>query len=213
MSALPSLRIPDGDRDALVGLLKLGTADGKELSTAIDASDGSFNSVADLLGKHDVDGRTAFTSLMSLMAAGRRFRISSDALVEVLTNSFGVEDAGMGITALLNNATIQRYAKALTLRNEYERIVTDTRILSDIRPVFDDDEENPGIRAAIVNHTLRFTYTAGDGERHESHFALDVHDLEKLKAQIERALKKDKASQSLVETASVVVLQPLEDDE
>jgi hypothetical protein len=196
-----------------VGLLKLGTAETEELSKAIDDSDGDFTSVADLLGKHGVEGRTAFSALMSLLAAGRRFRISNDDLVAALAGSFGIKDAGPGITPLLQNATVQRFAKALTLRNEYERILTDTRILSDIRPVFDDDQENPSMRAAIVNHTLRFTYTAGDGERHESHFALDVDDLEKLKTQIERALKKDKASQRMVEAANVVVLQPLEDSE
>ncbi|WP_191496159.1 hypothetical protein [Mycobacterium simulans] len=133
-------------------------------------------------------------------------------LVASLKESFDVEGAGTGLFALLQSATVRRFAKALTLHNEYERIVTDTRILSDIRPVFDDDEGDPAIEAVIVNHTLRFSYTAGDGD-HELHFALDASDLKKLKAQIERALEKDKASQALAETANVVVLQPMEDSE
>lgn len=146
------------------------------------------------------------------MAAGRRYRISPDVLVESLRTSFKVDEPGTGITGLLQSKVVQRFAKALTLRNEYERIVTDTRILTDIRPIFDDDEDEPNVEAAIVNHTLRFSYTSGDGD-HEIHFALDAADLTKLTAQIERALKKDKASQVLTETAEVVVLQPMEDAE
>jgi hypothetical protein len=212
VSALANLRIPDRDRDVLVSLLKLDSSEGEQLSQEIDQSDGTYATMVELLDKRGLDGRTAFGALMSLVASGRRFRIETQSLVAGMRESFKVkEEDGAGITALLQNATVRRYAKAMGLRNEYERIVTDTRILSDIRPVFDDDQEDPSIKAAIVNHTLRFTYNAGDGERHETHFALDVDDLKKLKAQIDKALKKDKASQGLVEAANVVVLQPMEE--
>ncbi|MGO9155135.1 hypothetical protein [Mycobacterium sp.] len=196
----------------LAPLLQLDPDAGEQLSKEIDQSDGTFASITDLLDKRGIDGRIALSALMSLMAAGRRYRIPPESLVSALKESLGIKEQGAGVTALVQNAAVQRFAKALSLRNEYERIITDTRILSDIRPVFDDDAEDPSIQAAIVNHTLRFTYTAGDGERHETHFALDTADLKKLKAQIEKALKKDKSSQRLIENANVVVLEAMEEE-
>lgn len=191
-------------------MLELDSSEARQLADQIDESDGKFATVADLIGKRGVDGGAAFAAVMSLVAAGRRYRVSVSDLVASLKESFGIETAGTGISALLESATIQRFSKALSLRNEYERIVTDTRILSDIRPIFDDEQNDPTIEAAIVNHIIRVAYTAADGD-HEVHLSLDAADLEKLQAQIERALKKDKAAQALLETAKVVVLEPIEE--
>lgn len=194
----------------LVGLLSLDSGQAEELSSAIDQSDGTFAGIAEVIGKFGLDGPAAFGALMSLMVVGRQYRIGSETLVRSLKRSFDVEGGADGFRSLLQNPKIRRFAKAYALRNEYERILTDSRIMSDIRPVFDDDEKTPSIQAATVNHTLRLTYRAGDGKSHEFHLALDADDLGKLKAQIDRAIEKDKAAQALLKSAEVDVLGPME---
>jgi hypothetical protein len=213
VSVLATFRVPDRDRDMLVALLTLDRQAAEQLCRDIEASDGTAGAVAELLDKQQLDGRGAWSALMSLMLATRRLGTETQILVNSLKQSFGVEDGGEGLSALLQNPVIDRFAKALSLRNEYERILDDTRILTDIRPVFDEDADNPAITAAIVNHTLRFSYTSGDGESHESHFALDISDLNKLRKQIDKAIKKDKAARTMAEAASIIVMQPVGESE
>lgn len=131
--------------------MELDADEAGQLAREIDESDGKFKTIADLLSKREIDGPGAFGAVMSLMGAARRYRIAPQGLVAALRESFDVKSEGTGLIALLQSATVQRFAKALTLRNEYERIVTDTRILSDLRPVFDDEQEDPHIEAAVVN--------------------------------------------------------------
>lgn len=205
-----TFRVPDRDREMLLGLLKLDSNQGQELSASIDGSDGTFASISNLIAKYALDGSGALGALMSLMVVQRKYRIDTETLVTSLQSSFEVPEGGDGLRSLLRSGKIKRFAKAYALRNEYERILTDSRIMSDVRPVFDDDEETPSIQAATVNHALRLTYRAGDGDSHDVHIALDIDDLKKLKRQIDRAIGKDKAAQELLKTAEVDVLGPME---
>ena len=80
-------------------------------------------------------------------------------------------------------------AKGLSIIVDQERTFTDSRILTDFRPVFGEDvETSPS--AAVHIHQLRLTYSE-DSETASFYVSLDTADLEALKATIDRALKKD----------------------
>ena len=86
--------------------------------------------------------------------------------------------------------------KATRLQSDGERLYCESKVLSDIRPVFDAD---PAIRpgGAVIVHTLKVTYHIGK-ELQEFHVVLNSHSLEALKDVINRACTKDKTLRDLM---------------
>ena len=114
---------------------------------------------------------------------------------------------------LVELPAILQFVKAVELRNAYENILTDSRIVTDIRPVFPDGKVDR-VEAAMINHTILLTYQNGEeSEAQRLYVAVDLDDLEKLKAQIDRALDKEHATRALIEAAAVTRLEPTEGPE
>ena len=80
--------------------------------------------------------------------------------------------------------------KAFQLLSDYDKIYVDSRIISDVRIIFNDDLKNSNQEAAIV-HQLKIEHHER-GEIKSTFFALDINDLEKLKEYINRAIEKEK---------------------
>jgi hypothetical protein len=77
------------------------------------------------------------------------------------------------------------------LVSEGQRLITNSRIVTDIRPiVHDDDAKN--ILGLTVIHTLKITFFDGESQR-ENYFSLDISDIEKLEKNILRAKEKHEA--------------------
>jgi hypothetical protein len=91
------------------------------------------------------------------------------------------------LARLLTNETLLGLGKAIRLQYEHTNILTETRLITDVRPVFDADATKPV--AAMICHTLRIAYTA-DGASKQLAFALDTQDLRSLAKVCERALRK-----------------------
>jgi hypothetical protein len=92
------------------------------------------------------------------------------------------------LTTLLSNRDVRRWQKALSLVSEHERILLETRLFTDARPVYvEEPDEEPD--AFVMFHMLRVTYRE-DFEQKEIYLALDSDDLFELKANVERAIKK-----------------------
>ena len=96
---------------------------------------------------------------------------------------------------LLSLKTIGATFKALGLLTEYDKIFVDTRIITDIRLVFDDNLSDK-IETGIIVHNLRIEYHKGKTTHEEIFLTLDNNDLKKLKEQILRAEKKEKSIKS-----------------
>jgi len=119
------------------------------------------------------------------------------------------EDLKLKLRVLLSVKSIALSNKAYSLRAEQERIFLDGRVLTDVRPVFAEDLNDP-LPAALICHTLRLTYeVAGKAENQEFFLAMGSKDLESLKDALERAMKK---SMVLKKTIPSVVSQILESD-
>lgn len=92
---------------------------------------------------------------------------------------------------LSSSSTLITTAKAKRLLHENERVYIGTRIISDMRLVFNKDIHETN-RPAIIVHQLKIEY-AQLGEEKEFFIALSSEHLEKLKKEIERALEKENA--------------------
>ena len=80
--------------------------------------------------------------------------------------------------------------KTFQLLSDYDKIYINSRIISDVRIIFNDDLKNSNQEAAIV-HQLKMEYHER-GEVKNMFFALDINDLEDIKEHINRAIEKEK---------------------
>ncbi len=73
--------------------------------------------------------------------------------------------------------------KAADIIREREKLILNTRIMTDVRPVF---SENSELLGSIIIHNLRIAFEEGN-EIKELYFALDKNDLTLLKENIQKA--------------------------
>ncbi len=100
---------------------------------------------------------------------------------------------GVIIDLFDDNSNFYISVKAADLLFEQEKIFCTVRIITDLRPIFNDDAET--IRAFIPYHNMVIKYHE-NGDTKEIHLALDHSDLKMLESQVERA----KSKESLVKT-------------
>jgi hypothetical protein len=95
--------------------------------------------------------------------------------------------------SLLKIDTLNALTKAIKLQRAGERIFCDSRIITDIRPVFGNDiSEGPA--SAVITHTLRLGFHSdGDGPHQSFYLTLDEADLHSLSDDIHRAIDKAEA--------------------
>jgi hypothetical protein len=92
---------------------------------------------------------------------------------------------------LLSIDTLKMISKAAQLQRDDERLYCKARILSDIRPVFNDNVSTRPV-GAVLTHGLRIGYHEG-GDHKEFHVVLDSDDLDALEEVVHRAQAKDKS--------------------
>ncbi len=97
--------------------------------------------------------------------------------------------------ALVELKSVRLAATAIELAYDYANLLRRTKVLTDIRPLY--DESGDMIEGAVVSYTLRLRYDSADGE-HELSIALDEKDIKSLIAQCERALRKAAAARALM---------------
>lgn len=102
---------------------------------------------------------------------------------------------------LLTTNSFNILSKAKRLQRDGERLYCDSKILSDIRPVFSDDPTSRPL-GAVVTHTLRLGYHEG-GDHKEFRLILDSVDLDMLADVIFRAKAKDGTLRELLKDATL----------
>jgi hypothetical protein len=95
---------------------------------------------------------------------------------------------------LLNARSVVLIVKAIQLSYDYANLYEKGRILTDIRPLFDEDSLR--IPAALVSQVLRIDYVNEEG-RHSISLAMDESDVERLRRACERALRKGEACEEV----------------
>lgn len=100
------------------------------------------------------------------------------------------------IEELLETNSVRFAATAIELAYDYANLLRWTKVLTDIRPLFNDAADV--VEGAVVSYTLRLRYDSADGE-HDLSIALDTADIEKLADQCKRAIRKANTAKSLME--------------
>lgn len=95
------------------------------------------------------------------------------------------------IKSLLTIPSIGISFKAVGLLREYDKVFVDSRIITDIRPSFDNNIDS-NIDVGIIIHSLKLEYHQGQQPHGQIFLALDANNLNALKDQIIRAQKKEK---------------------
>jgi hypothetical protein len=88
---------------------------------------------------------------------------------------------------ILASRAIRTTVKSLELLYDYANLVQSSNVITDVRPVFDDEADH--VIGAIVSFTLRLSYQNGTSSNSLS-LAFDAEDVRKLQEQCRRALKK-----------------------
>jgi hypothetical protein len=116
---------------------------------------------------------------------------------ERLSNSF-VER----LAAVLSSQGLMGFAKAVDVSREFERLFHRSRVITDIRPVFESDARRKPLGAVIV-HTLRIDYFS-QGRVHTTSLAMEPDDLKQLIKTLERAETKADTLGKTLEKADLV---------
>jgi len=109
------------------------------------------------------------------------------------------------LVVLLDNPNIVRVAKALDLASEQDHLFTNARILTDIRPIFGDEPEQPP-EAAVTFHLLRLETTAS-GRYERVTIAMDNEDLAQLKAAVDRAVVKAESLEGYLSSIGLIQME------
>jgi hypothetical protein len=150
----------------------------------------------------DGSARAIVRALMDLHAVRDRFDSTPDELFEKFTATFE-KDAepewrarhldnwrahrDVIIQALAPDHPVQALGKAARLAYAQQALLTDVRIITDLRPVFSAAADS--IRRSIVMNHLIIDYV--DGGRHKTlSVTLDIEDIDRLHRLSERARKK-----------------------
>ena len=107
-------------------------------------------------------------------------------------------------TLLSFDKTLGITAKALDVLTEHDRIFIRSRIVTDIRPVFENTNKHPS--AAVIVHHLKISYKQ-DGEIKEFYVALDTEDIKQLSEVMERTREKTKTLQSTLKETDISQLE------
>jgi len=148
----------------------------------------------------DVDAQNVLTTLFSLINLKDEADSSDDDFVQDVINSYAIQKEGTSeeekinlranLTKLLEiGNSISSTIKAHRLLGEHEKILVGSRILTDVRMVFDDNIDSD-IEYATIIHKLRLSYIE-NGETKNIFFALDINDLKHIKNSADRAIEKE----------------------
>jgi hypothetical protein len=219
---MPALKIPPSDQKTLAKLLAFSPARLASLKEALRnappallPSDLAKKMPADIFEAEE-DAEAIITLLTTLYAVRRRADASVSEFVNEICEVAKTEllhDGGDWarirddlVDLLSLDATLGVTAKALDVMTEHQRILVKARILTDLRPVFKDNVNEPPAAAVIV-HTLQLVFHEND-EHKEFFVAMDSSDLESLDRLIERAKQKGSSLKALAATSKLTVLTP-----
>jgi len=96
---------------------------------------------------------------------------------------------------ILSAERINVLAKTIDLSHSFDRLLDSVRVLTDIRPVFDEPRAN--IIGAVITQTLRLGYTADSGDESLS-IALDGNMVKTLRDECNRAIAKAQEAKKLM---------------
>lgn len=105
------------------------------------------------------------------------------------------------LVKLLDIDSIRVVSQANTLLHEYERVVCNARVFTDIRPIFGASPDAPP-KAALIVHTLKINYHDAEGLK-EFYVAMDSEEMDQLIYVLDRADSKSKSLRTVLDAAQL----------
>jgi hypothetical protein len=166
----------------------------------------------------DAFAETLLRQSLSLLGMMLQLSLKPDQVFEALGTSLRLEPASWDedrlarwvereplFRRILVAEAVVGTAKALDLSYEHAQLLRRARILTDIRPIF--NQEGTLIRGAVISHTLRVRYTDMEGE-HSLSIAIDKADIQSILNECQRALLKADATINYVEKTGLHLIVP-----
>lgn len=157
--------------------------------------------------------RSLMNVLMSLVTLRRQRDLNAKELLEGLHH--GIVSSGAwsdeelsrwkelepSLRELFSSPSLWSVVKALDLSYDYSNLLQTAKILTDIRPIFND--EATLICGSVVSYTLRLYYSTLAGESKSLSIALDEKDVNKLRELCDRALRKAQTAKSFMQKNNI----------
>lgn len=216
------LRIPRLYEDGLVKLHDLSDEAAQELLTALQKAPSTINEASisaevssrvDTVARSDLDDIVpALLSLYSLkdtsgspvseLAEGIALGMKEGRLIEEELSSENRKALEERLVDLLSVDSLNVTVRAGNLLFQQENSLQSTRIVTDIRPVFEPEDPGAPPTGAMVVHGLKISYYA-DNELKDFFVSLDTSDVNVFKEQLERANAKAESIKSMLSAAGV----------
>jgi hypothetical protein len=226
---MASLRIPSRYYKAINLLLRLNEEETLQLVKAI-------NGTPPLITKKDVCSHIEqqlphlnddeLSQIIDFLISVNDFKVHSgltneEAVVQLsnalideelqLSDGKTLEEIHSRISVFLDaKGQINLISKIRSVYSEHEKIFVDSRILTDVRPVFDEDITL--IPAALIVHTLKLDYIQDD-EKKTFFVALDDEDIENLRQDLTRAEKKAKLIRNEIKSTRIKFVEQQKKEE
>jgi hypothetical protein len=101
-------------------------------------------------------------------------------------------------------------SKAQFIANEHNRLLTTSRIYTELRPIFKENPEELLV-AGVILHKLKIAYIEGNDTK-EFFVTLDANDLENLRKALDRAEKKAQSLRTLLSSTPMAILEVTSDE-
>ncbi len=205
------LTVPERHVAAFGALLEMVEAEFAGLHAALAAAEATDHrgviaeSIRALSGLDASDVNALLDALIGLAALAYRSGATANQIAErvvaspQLAETESRDDRFLDrLKQLLTCNAVRLQSKALSLGASHDRIFVSARIITDLRPIFNDDVAGrPEPEAALLSHILRLHYIASNGQHDNLYVVLDDDDIEVLQEALGRAREK---ADSLVRT-------------
>lgn len=206
--------VPTRYRSAILALAKLDSGIVSAVASALDARAGSasadsiteaIESVGELPGT-DAGALSEALLALSLQRIFRQWDVNQLADSVSRSGDLEIQDDARprlaeALTRLLSRSTLTVAAKAADLMTEHEHRFFQSRIVTDIRPVFEDNID-AAPTGALLTGSIRIDYFARR-EFRTMYFGIDEENLKELRTSVDRALNKLSTLESFLESANM----------
>lgn len=106
---------------------------------------------------------------------------------------------------LAESTSLKLLGKAIALGFEHARILTESRLFTDLRPIFDNTlDDYPRPEAMLMVHTLKLEYIAPDNALKSIYVVLDENDIDSLSETLARARQKSDILKSTLAEVGII---------
>lgn len=161
----------------------------------------------------DTQAETLVRQLISLSSLAREKNVNAEVVIDSVLAALEKEsgedfqecteafrEKSKVIRDLLESKSIQNVMKAIELSFDFDNFLDSSRIITDLRPLYDIEDVN--ISGGIITQTLRIKYTNISGS-HSMSIAMDEKDINDLIASCKRALNKSKELKIYAEKSGI----------